>query len=135
MISTFKEDDLSNPERAWISKADNRHVIRLGSFITFTVKSVQEAEQFIDITGSLQSLNTGCTLWLARRSGSVVSDLANDVPLGRVKENGGINRKPPLEARVATHQVIDDMKGPKGQDDTGVVERNHKFKRKRKGTY
>lgn len=46
----------------WASMSDN-HMIRLGSKIKFSVKSVQE-ESFLDICGSLKPPDTGCVDWL-----------------------------------------------------------------------
>ncbi|KAH9317475.1 hypothetical protein KI387_019244, partial [Taxus chinensis] len=46
----------------WESTSSD-HVITLGSTIKFAVKSVQE-ESFLDISGSLNSPNTGCVKWL-----------------------------------------------------------------------
>lgn len=126
------EDDPPNTERAWVSKADSMHAIRLGSFITFTVKSVQEAEQFIEITGSLQSPNTGCCSWLARRSGPRGSRSTAVVTPSRVMENGGISLKANQEYGTESRPSVNDIrKKSSRQDEKGSPERNHKFKRKK----
>lgn len=122
---------------------------------------MQEAEQFIEITGSLQSPNTGCCSWLARRSGprgsrstAVVtpSRLVGPVVqwqlqylywssggailmcilLFRVMENGGISLKANQEYGTESRPSVNDIrKKSSRQDEKGSPERNHKFKRKK----
>lgn len=51
-------------ERAWVNDSREQHVIKLGTIIRFFVKNVQEKEDFLDIAGSLEPINTGCVDWL-----------------------------------------------------------------------
>ncbi|XP_024524592.1 DNA-directed RNA polymerase I subunit rpa43 isoform X4 [Selaginella moellendorffii] len=52
-------------EQTWISESDERHCIRVGSRVSFLVKSVQEEDEFIDIVGSLVPPETGALDWIA----------------------------------------------------------------------
>jgi len=54
--------------KAWISEFDDRHLIKIGSLIRFSVKSVQENEEIVDLTGALIGPQTGCVKYLALSS-------------------------------------------------------------------
>lgn len=54
--------------RAWMNENDERHCIKIGSSIRFSVKSFQENEEIVDLTGALLGPQTGCVEWLALQS-------------------------------------------------------------------
>ncbi|KAL3688406.1 hypothetical protein R1sor_014715 [Riccia sorocarpa] len=66
-VSDIREDLYYNENpngREWVSESDERHSVKLGSIIRFSVKSMQETEHIIDLCGSLADLRTGCVNWL-----------------------------------------------------------------------
>lgn len=58
----FLEENL---ERAWVSDSQ-QHIIKLGTIIRFSVKSVEEKDEFLDIAGSLEPSDTGSIEWLTQ---------------------------------------------------------------------
>lgn len=58
----FLEEDF---ERSWVSDSQ-KHVIKLGTIIRFSVKSVEEKDEFLDLSGSLVPSGTGSLEWLTQ---------------------------------------------------------------------
>ncbi|KAJ7299018.1 hypothetical protein O6H91_Y323700 [Diphasiastrum complanatum] len=74
-------------ERIWTSKTDHQHVIKLGSMLSFVIKSVQETGEFLDISGSLCSPDTGCLDWISglNEPRHVLNDLENRIESSKEK--------------------------------------------------
>lgn len=108
----------------WASTSDN-HVIKLGSKIKFSVKSVQE-ESFLDICGSLKPPDTGCVNWLL----SPLADKSEFLEVERKKhkkEKGKEMRKEKIDGEVkdggrANQEILSNHH----------QEREHKHRSKRK---
>ncbi|XP_024396219.1 uncharacterized protein [Physcomitrium patens] len=68
-VNKVEEDYLGvDGTRAWMNENDERHCIKIGSSIRFSVKSFQENEEIVDLTGALLGPQTGCVEWLALQS-------------------------------------------------------------------
>ncbi|KAH7432446.1 hypothetical protein KP509_07G022900 [Ceratopteris richardii] len=57
----FKKD----LQGSWVNEME-RHIIKLGSVIRFSVKSVEEKDEFLDLSGSLMPKETGSLEWLSQ---------------------------------------------------------------------
>jgi len=108
----------------WASTSDN-HVIRLGSKIKFSVKSVQE-ESFLDICGSLKPPDTGCVDWLL----SPLEDKSDFLEVKRKKHKKEKSRE--MRKEKIDDEVKDSGTAKQEIHSNHYHEREHKQRSKRK---
>ncbi|KAG0604519.1 hypothetical protein M758_10G177500 [Ceratodon purpureus] len=104
--------------KVWMNESDDRHCIQIGSLIRFSVKSVQENEEIVDLTGALLAPQTGCVKYLALES----KDRVKVENTHRISDNGE-KRSKHKESRNAEESIV---------ASEGTNEHTPKKKKKRK---
>ncbi|KAL2630500.1 hypothetical protein R1flu_015186 [Riccia fluitans] len=146
-VSDIREDLYynENPDgREWVSESDERHSIKLGSIIRFSVKSMQETEHIIDLCGSLADSRTGCVNWLelppitpskkSKRDRSASDGGRKQKTPNKVKKDPSLLASPDVHdgGKVIESTEKDDVRLPDGTPHSDAVGKKHKSLKKEK---